>query len=172
MGFQRLSIFALLFSSLAFTGIAQQTNPVERQVANPITDTPNINPISQEQDISAPKSKKTSFEQEGGDGDLVVYSERQSVEGPENSRVVIHEGNVDAKYGIYRLQADKITIYEAENKIIAEGSVVFDQGDDQRITGAKGTWNYKTKLGNFEDSTGFTNQTNDGTVIYFTADRV
>jgi LPS-assembly protein len=33
-------------------------------------------------------------------------------------------------------------------------------------------WNYKTKLGYFEDSTGFTNQTQDGTVIYFTADRV
>ena len=70
------------------------------------------------------------------------------------------------------MQADKITIYEAENKIVAEGSVVFDQGDDQRITGARGVWNYKTKLGYFEDSTGFTNQTNDGTVIYFTADRV
>jgi lipopolysaccharide assembly outer membrane protein LptD (OstA) len=56
--------------------------------------------------------------------------------------------------------------------MIAEGSVVFDQGDDQRITGVRATWNYKTKLGNFEESTGFTNQTNDGTVIYFTADRV
>nr|MBA3354210.1 LPS-assembly protein LptD [Blastocatellia bacterium] len=30
----------------------------------------------------------------------------------------------------------------------------------------------KTKLGTFEDSTGFTNQTNDGTVIYFTAEKV
>jgi len=85
---------------------------------------------------------------------------------------VTHSGNVDVRYGIYRMQADKIVIYEAENKIVAEGSVVFDQGDDQRITGSKGTWNYKTKLGFFEESTGFTNQTNDGTVIYFTADRV
>ena len=56
--------------------------------------------------------------------------------------------------------------------MVAEGSVVFDQGDDQRITGTKGEFNYKTKLGYFVDSTGFTNQTNDGTVIYFTADRV
>ena len=88
------------------------------------------------------------------------------------TRIVTHIGNVDVRYGIYRLQADKIIIYEAENKMVAEGSVVFDQGDDQRITGASGDWNYKTKLGNFEDSTGFTNQTNDGTVIYFTAERV
>jgi LPS-assembly protein len=54
----------------------------------------------------------------------------------------------------------------------AEGSVIFDQGEDQRITGVRGEWNYRTKLGWFEESTGFTNQTNDGTVIYFTADRV
>ncbi len=56
--------------------------------------------------------------------------------------------------------------------MVAEGSVVFDQGDDQRITGSRGEFNYTTKLGFFVESTGFTNQTNDGTVIYFTADRV
>ncbi len=161
-----LTAAIVMFAAAAF---GQQTNPVERQVANPITDTPNINPISQ--DISAPK-RKPEFESEGGDGEVVVYSEKQTVEGEQGSRVVVHAGNVDVRYGIYRLQADKITIIEAENKMIAEGSVVFDQGDDQRITGAKGIWNYKTKLGSFEDSTGFTNQTNDGTVIYFTADRV
>jgi LPS-assembly protein len=75
-------------------------------------------------------------------------------------------------YGIYRLQADKITFYEADGRMVAEGSVVFDQGDDQRITGSQGEFNYRTKLGYFVDSTGFTNQTNDGTVIFFTADRV
>src|SRR3982751_2030877 len=155
---------------LCLTLHAQQTNPVERQVANPITDTPNINPIAEP--IAAPKSKKPLFEQEGGDGEVVVYSNKQTVEGKEGSRVVVHEGNVDVHFGIYRLQADKVTIIEAENKMIADGSVIFDQGDDQRITGAKAVWNYKTKLGVFEDSTGFTNQTNDGTVIYFTAERV
>src|SRR6185369_7659518 len=135
--------------------------------------TPNINPISQDQNISPPKQvKKPGFEPEGGDGELVVYSDHQSVEGESGKRIVIHEGNVDARFGVYRLQAHKITIYEAENKMIAEGSVVFDQGEDQRITGAKGVWNYKTKLCTFEDSTGFTNQTNDGTVIYFTAEKV
>ena len=75
------------------------------------------------------------------------------------------------RYGVYRLQADKVTIYEAENKMEAEGNVIFDQGDDQRITGSRAVWNYKTKLGWFENSTGFTNQTNDGTVVYFEAER-
>ncbi len=152
---------------------AQVTNPVERQVANPITDTPNINPVSAEQNITVPViKKKPSFEPEGGDGEVVVYSERQTAEGEEGTRVVHHIGNVDVRYGVYRMQADRISIYEAQNKIIASGSVIFDQGDDQRITGAIGEWNYRTKLGWFEDSTGFTSQTADGTVLYFTADRV
>jgi LPS-assembly protein len=166
-----ITIF-LLISAFFLAGKAQETNPVDRQVANPLTDTPNINPVSPQQDITAPKPKKTSFEQEGGDGEVVVYSDSQSVEGEEGNRIVRHTGNVDVRFGIYRLQADRIVIYESENKIVAEGSVVFDQGDDQRITGSRGVWNYKTKLGSFEESTGFTNQSNDGTVIYFTADRV
>ncbi|MEO6333624.1 MAG: LPS assembly protein LptD [Pyrinomonadaceae bacterium] len=151
---------------------AQQTNPVDRQVSNPITDTPNINPVSAEQNIAPPKKPKTSLDPEGGDGDVVVYSEKQTVEGEKGSRILVYIGNVDVHYGIYRLQANKVTLYEAEDRLVAEGSVVFDQGDDQRITGAKAVWNLKTKLGTFEDSTGFTNQTNDGTVIYFTAERV
>jgi len=172
MPFSKRFTTILLGLTLSVATHAQQTNPVERQVANPITDTPNINPISPQQDISAPKIKRGMFEQEGGDGEVVVYSDRQTVEGEDGKRILTHSGNVDVRFGIYRLQADKVQIVEAENKMIAEGSVVFDQGDDQRITGATAIWNYKTKLGTFEDSTGFTNQTNDGTVIYFTADRV
>ncbi len=166
-------ILIFLMLSLILAVKAQETNPVERKVANPITDTPNVNPISPEQDIRAPKRQQDSgYRPEGGDDEVVVYSEKQSAAGEGDKRVVTHEGNVDVRYGIYRLQADKIVIYEAENKIVAEGSVVFDQGEDQRITGTRGEWNYKTKLGKFENSTGFTNQTNDGTVLYFTADKV
>lgn len=166
-----ISVFLILL--LASSALSQQTNPVERQLSNPITDTPNINPISHEQDISAPKTKKKpSFEEEGGDGEVVVYSDSQTVEGEKGHRIARHKGNVDVHYGIYRIQAEEAVIYEAENKIVAKGSVIFDQGDDQRITGAEAVWNYKTKLGVFEDATGFTNQTKDGTVIYFTAERV
>lgn len=171
MHFPKTIFLTLLIFTHFLTVNAQQTNPVERQVTNPITDTPNINPISTEQDITAPK-RKPDFNPEGGDGEVVVYSENNTVEGEEGKKIVTHSGNVDARFGVYRMQADKITIYEAENKMVAEGSVVFDQGDDQRITGARAVWNYKTKLGTFEDSTGFTNQTNDGTVLYFTAEKV
>ena len=173
MRFTKLFTIFLLAILPPVAAFSQQTNPVDRQVSNPITDTPNVNPISPEQNTTAPKPKKKSaLEPEGGNGDVVVYSDRQTVSGDKGARIIIHQGNVDVRYGIYRLQAEKVTIYEAESKMDAEGSVIFDQGDDQRITGAKAVWNYKTKLGVFEDSTGFTNQTNDGTVIYFTADRV
>lgn len=168
------SIASILVTFVLFAiTAAQQSNPVERQIANPITDTPNINPVSAERTITAPKPKKTpTFEPEGGDGEVVVYSDKMSVEGEKNARIVRHSGNVDVRYGIYRMQADEVTIYETESKLVARGSVIFDQGDDQRITGATGTWNYKTKLGFFEDATGFTNQTDDGTVMYFTAELV
>lgn len=166
-----ISIILIVISAASL--FSQQSNPVERQVSNPITDTPNINPISPGRDISAPKQKlKEGVEPEGGNGEVVVYSDSQTVEGDKGHRIVHHKGNVDVHYGIYRLQANDVTIYEAENKVVATGSVIFDEGNNQRITGARAVWNYKTKLGVFEDSTGFTNQTNDGTVIYFTADRV
>src|SRR5205085_9506200 len=84
----------------------------------------------------------------------------------------VYEGNVDVHVGIYRLQADKVTDYEASSRVLAEGNVVFDQGDQQRITGSRAEFNYRTKLGFFVNSTGFTNQTEDGTVLYFTADSV
>ena len=166
------SIFLIVFLC-AFSASAQDTNPVEKQVANPITDTPNVNPVAPEQPNKPPKKQANSgYKQEGGDDELVVYSTRETIEGEEGKRVIVRSGNVDVRYGIYRLQADKITIYEAEGRMVAEGSVVFDESDNQRITGIRGEFNYKTKLGFFVDSTGFTNQTNDGTVLYFTADRV
>lgn len=166
-------IIAALLALLFFgDGNGQDANPVDRQVTNPITDTPNINPTSAEQSIKAPKTKKTEDESAVSQGEVVVYSEKQTAEGPDGKRILTYSGNVDARFGKYRMQADKIVIYEAEDRMVAEGSVVFDEGDDQRITGAKAVFNMKSKLGTFEDSTGFTNQTNDGTIIYFTAEKV
>ena len=67
MRFTRFITQLSLAAAFSFSIAAQQTNPVERQVSNPITDTPNINPISSEQRIAAPKPvKKPTFEPEGG----------------------------------------------------------------------------------------------------------
>jgi len=151
--------------------LAQQTNPVDRKVANPMTDTPNVNPLNTDQPVQ--RRTQTQGGVQGTPTDQIsVEATKQSASGPENARVVVYEGNVDVRIGTYRLQADKVTVYEAENRIVAEGNVVFDQADQQRITGSRGEWNYRTKTGYFVDSTGYTNQTQDGTRIYFTADRV
>src|SRR5688500_13877431 len=151
--------------------VAQQTNPVDRKVANPMTDTPNVNPLNTDQPVQRRPAPRAAVPGVSTDR-LYVDSTKQSASGPENARVFVYEGNVDARIGTYRLQADKVTVYEAENRVVAEGSVVFDQADQARITGSRGEWNYRTKTGYFLDSTGFTNQTQDGTRIYFTADRV
>lgn len=103
---------------------------------------------------------------------LEVTCARESVTGPKEARISVCEGNVDARIGTYRLQADKVTVHDATNLVEADGNVVFDQGDQQRITGSHAEWNYKTKTGFFVNSTGYTNQTNDGTRMYFIADRV
>src|SRR6185369_10020856 len=151
--------------------LAQQTNPVDRKVANPMTDTPNVNPLNTDQPVQRRPSSQGAVPGVSTDK-LDVDANKQSGSGPENARVVVYEGNVDVRIGTYRLQADKVTVYDAENRVVAEGSVVFDQADQQRITGSRGEWNYRTKTGYFVDSTGFTNQTQDGTRLYFTADRV
>ena len=150
--------------------VAQQTNPVDRKVTNPMTDTPNVNPITQDQPVRPRRTGNQGETSEATDL-LRVDAATQAVSGPKEARVFVYEGNVDARIGTYRLQADKVTVYEATNKVIAEGNVVFDQGDVQRITGSRAEWNYKSKTGFFVDSTGYTNQTQDGTRVYFTADR-
>jgi len=150
----------------------QQSNPVERKVLNPITDTPNVNPLQQEQPIRPRLPVRTGNAPGQSTENLDINTDKQTVTGPEGARVVVNEGNVDARIGIFRLQADKLTVYEASNRVVAEGNVVFDQGELQRITGSRAEFNYATKLGFFINSTGFTNQTEDGTVIYFTADTV
>jgi len=149
---------------------AQTTNPVDRKVENPITDTPNVNPLQQDQPVRATSSGKAPAIQPGDK--LEVTCRNETFSGPKEARVSVCEGDVDARIGTYRLQADKVTVYDATNKVIAEGNVVFDQGDQQRITGSRAEWNYRTKTGFFINSTGYSNQTNDGTRMYFTADRV
>ena len=161
----------LLICFAADTTRAQQPNPVDREVTNPVTDTPSLNPLTQEQPTRVRLPVRAADGLQATDI-LDVRADRQTVTGPKEARVSIYEGNVDARVGAFRLQADKVTVYEAQNRVVAEGNVVFDQEPGQRITGTRADWNYRTKLGYFVDSTGFTNQTQDGTIIYFTADRV
>jgi len=139
----RLALVSLLVVCAYSCALAQQPNPVDRKVANPMTDTPNVNPLNNDQPVQRKQPAQNGVTGTATD-ELSVESTRQSVSGPEDARIFHYEGNVDARIGTYRLQADKITVYDAENKIVAEGSVDFDQADLQRITGSRGEWNYRT----------------------------
>jgi LPS-assembly protein len=173
-----LCVAVVLALAASSASAQQQTNPVDRKVENPITDTPSVNPLSQDQPPIRPRPRRTPQPQGAAasgaqaSDELEVRADHDEVSGPEGARVFIYTGNVDARIGIFRLQADKVTVYTAKNRVVAEGNVVFDQGEFQRITGSRAEWNYATKTGFFENSTGFTNQTQDGTIMYFTADHV
>ncbi|HEX6185791.1 MAG TPA: LPS assembly protein LptD [Pyrinomonadaceae bacterium] len=172
-----LTLLLLVCAVVSFLTTAaraqQQTNPVDRKVENPITDTPNVNPLTQDQPIRPRPRRRPEGTQGVQPTDVLdIRADRQEGSGPEGARVVVYQGNVDIRVGIYRLQADKVTDFEDKSRIVAEGNVVFDQGEFQRITGSRAEWDYNTKTGFFENSTGFTNQTMDGTIMYFTADRV
>src|SRR5258707_9561901 len=103
---------------------AQESSPVERKITNPITDTPNVNPLQQDQPVRPPSTKPPSVQ--AGDT-LSVIANKQTTSGTKGAIVEVDEGNVDARIGTYRPQADKVTVYEATNKVVAEGNVVFDQ---------------------------------------------
>src|SRR5713226_9427152 len=107
----------------------QESSPVERKITNPITDTPNVNPLQQDQPVRPPSPARRAELQPGDE--LHVEAGKRTVTGTKGALVEVDEGNVDARIGTYRLQADKVTIYEATYKVIAEGNVVFDQGDQQ-----------------------------------------
>lgn len=156
---------------------AQQPNPVEREVTNPLTDTPNVNPLQQTQVIrprtpARPGTNEEQTNEEQTTDELEIISDTLEALGSKIEPVIVRTGNVDIRFGIYRLQADKVTLYEAKQLIVAEGNVVFDQLPGQRITGTRAEFNYGTKTGFFLESTGYTNETQDGTVINFTASRI
>ena len=49
--FFALALIIVVIGLASLTALAQQTNPVDRKVTNPMTDTPNVNPLTQEQPV-------------------------------------------------------------------------------------------------------------------------
>src|SRR5256885_2517292 len=122
------TVVILLCALSAFTAAhAQQTNPVDRKVENPITDTPNVNPLQQDQPVRPTSPAKPPPIQPGDT--LTIDASKKTYTGTKGAVVAFYEGNVDARIGTYRLQADTITVYEKTNQVIADGNVIFDQGD-------------------------------------------
>lgn len=97
-----------------------------------------------------------------------IVSDKQS----KNADLFLYEGYVNATQGEIRLQADRVTFNSTTDDMIAEGNVIFDQGADQRVTAHRAEINWRTKRGVFWDTTGFTNRTQTGDYVFFTAARV
>lgn len=102
-------------------------------------------------------------------GEEVVFtSDRQSKDGD----LFVYEGYVNATVGIFRLQADRVTYNEVTGDVVADGNVIFDEGEDQRVTARRAELNLAASRGTFWETTGFTNRTQTGEYIYFVAARV
>ena len=66
---------------------AQQTNPVDRKVANPMTDTPNVNPLQTDQPVQRRPTPSNGVEAVPTDR-ITVSSIKQVAVGPEDARIV------------------------------------------------------------------------------------
>ncbi len=110
----------------------------------------------------------TAKSAKGEEETLEVVSDRQS----KNGDIFIYEGYVNATLGDIRLQADRVTYNSATGDMVAEGNVIFDQGADQRVTARRAEINTASRRGVFWDTTGFTNRTQTGDYVFFTAARV
>jgi hypothetical protein len=117
------------------------------------------------QPANRPASPKISSEF----GDTVdIIADTQSKAGD----LFVYEGYVNATLGEIRLQADHVTFNSLTGDMTAEGNVIFDQGADQRVTARRADINWKSKRGTFWETTGFTNRTQTGEYVFFTAARV
>ncbi len=116
-------------------------------------------------DIDAPKAASNAAT---GEETVEIVSDKQS----KNADLFLYEGYVNAIQGEIRLQADRVTFNSTTDDMVAEGNVIFDQGAEQRVTAHRAEINWRTKRGVFWDTTGFTNRTQTGDYVFFTAARV
>src|SRR6266705_3532715 len=94
-----LAIFAWLILTAAFAPAAwaQQPNPVDRKVENPVTDTPYVNPLQQDQPVRPSGSGKIPAIQPGDV--LHLDCGTQTTSGSKEALVTVCEGAVDARIG-------------------------------------------------------------------------
>jgi lipopolysaccharide transport LptD-like protein len=125
----------------------------------------------------AERRKDAEADKEGSKPEPRVATDEETVEiisdkQSKNGDLFLYEGYVNATQSEIRLQADRVTFNSTTDDMIAEGNVIFDQGAEQRVTAHRAEINWRTKRGVFWDTTGFTNRTQTGDYVFFTAARV
>jgi LPS-assembly protein len=143
-----LLIFALISESVPALARQQESKSTKKDRAD--------ESIPDAKD-SKPKSADT----------VVIESDSQT----KNGDILSAAGYVNCRLEDMRLQADRVTYNEVTADMVAEGNVIFDQGENQRVTARRAEINWNSRRGTFWDTTGFTNRTQTGDYIYFVAAR-
>ncbi len=100
--------------------------------------------------------------------EAIIESDEQQRDGD----TYIATGYVVITYGTSKLQADKVIFNSVTGDTEAEGNVIYDSDQNQRITAQKANLNVYTRKGTFYEAQGFTDQTKDGTTLNFIAEKV
>ncbi len=155
-------LFALIFIVPA---AAQQPEDIEKKVENPIgaaaEEKRSLRRINPQKSTKSSQKIAIVAEVEPGQPEVVEFlSNNQGKEGD----VLILTGNVQVTFGDILIIADRVTLHQVTNDLIAVGNVFFEQ-QGQRIAADRVELNTKTKRGTIHDSTAFTNRTPDGSVL-------
>jgi LPS-assembly protein len=151
---------------------AQQPEKIEKKVENPIgaaeEEKRALRRTNPQKGTNSSQRIAIVAEVEPGQSEIVDFlSDKQAKEGD----VLILTGNVQATYGDILIIADRITLHQVTNDLIAVGNVFFEQ-QGQRIAADRIEFNTKTKRGTIQVSTAFTNRTPDGTLLIIDSKRV
>lgn len=149
--------------------IPQQSQPARKgQVESETTKDKRARKAERKKEAEADKEPAKPVPAADEEETVEIVSDKQSKSGD----LFLYEGYVNATQGEIRLQADRVAFNSTTDDMIAEGNVIFDQGADQRVTAHRAEINWRTKKGIFWDTTGFTNRTQTGDYVFFTAARV
>lgn len=172
-----------IISSLFFLITFNSEQLFARQVVNQQSPPPTPKPQEESEAAKDKRARKTArrqssdLEKEASKPVAGAANEEETVEiisdkQSKNADLFLYEGYVNASQGDIRLQADRVTFNNTTSDMVAEGNVIFDQGADQRVTARRAEINWMTKKGRFWETTGFTNRTQTGDYVFFTAARV
>lgn len=163
----RVLLTALFFCCCAGSLLAQQPDPIERKVQDPIS-AAEAERKALRRNVPGVQLNVTARTPTKPDEELTVTALKEEVIGKGDT--IIYSGDVKLLYSDVTLIGDRATFHKATNDVIVEGNVFFEQ-QGQAITADRIEFNLETKRGTLFKSTAFTDRTPDGTTIVVDATR-
>jgi LPS-assembly protein len=168
MAFRFRHIFVLCFLLWLTASASAQSIPVPPAPPSPPPPEPREPVISVEPARPAPKPQETKDPQAPPPPVTQIDADQQRREGD----ILYADGYVNIVYAGARLQADHVVFNQRTGDALAEGNVIYDPAENQRITARRAELNVRAKTGVFFNASGYTDQTADGGLLEFVADRV